>query len=262
MNKKRRNQWIMAFIVSALALGSTLAVKYIYESRMSDKEYGQQTIAQNNEEDNSLWDWEHGDNYAFETVYAGDPYMQESLYLFEFDRGEYYRSNKEIASQLSSEEMSAISQKVKDFWTTVFNFQYKSDQLSKQLDTFSDMIHPSAAIGAEASIYEAGGDDIISLIANEVVSKHISVEGDFLTDKSLVYSTENIPGSYTVRGLLHFTVIEADDMNMIESILGLSDVTLGQEYSYIIETELSQGIDVFNPEDERITGFSIVAEKN
>lgn len=259
IKNKRKKQWLTAFAVSAIALCSVIAVEYLI-SADAVKDNGQNPLDEYAEDSNQEWDWQNGNNYAFETVYAGDPYMPESLYIYSFDNGGFYRSNREIAQDISSDELASILQKISDFWTNLFNLQYKAEQFNDQLEKLQNQLHPSALIGMDSQ-YEAGGNDIITAIANEVISKHVSLEGEFITDKSLIYSREDIPGSYVVRGILHFTVIEADNLDMLQEYFGINDIELGREYSYMIETEIMQGIDLFDIADERITDFSIIAEK-
>lgn len=259
IKNKRKKQWLTAFAVSAIALCSVIAVEYLI-SADTVKDNGQNPLDEYAEDFNQEWDWQNGNNYAFETVYAGDPYMPESLYIYSFDNGGFYRSNREIAQDISSDELASISQNISDFWTNLFNLQYKAEQFNDQLEKLQNQLHPSALIGMDSQ-YEAGGNDIITAIANEVISKHVSLEGEFITDKSLIYSREDIPGSYIVRGILHFSVIEADDLDMLQDYFGIDDIEVGREYSYMIETEIMQGIDLFDIADERITEFSIIAEK-
>lgn len=254
--KKEKVFWIMALGISATAMLCAAGVKKVITN---DEKKEPVAVAENSED--AEWDWQNGDNHADETIYAGETYVPEILYVPAFkDSESTYTSNKELYEELGTDGLDAVSGIVEDFWRGVLGMKYRDENIADTVKALKGSIAQGCVLGETDSEYESSGEDIISMLTDMAISNHVSMNGDYISDSSLIYSNSIKTGSYTVRSIIRFTVVEADDTKLLQDIFGLDEIELGKEYSFIIETDIVQGSIAGDITDSKIGGFSIIAK--
>lgn len=201
--KKIADKIVLVIVLVTLVCIGTVGW-FLFQKNVNDTSDNQSTIG-----DNTISPDEDG-SYIGETVYIGGIGYPE-VYDVPFKRTEMYISNKDLWKD-HPEIMAKVSDTAQTYVDYILSMDYKDI-----LDGKTGYVQHLTGLLDEEMFYEdpveEGGktaEQYAESIAEYMIDNHISIEGKFLTDTSLIYED----GYLFVRGVVEYIVYSSDDPNL------------------------------------------------
>lgn len=195
-------------------------------------------------------------DYAYETCYAGDPYMPERLFLIPFQKTEDYIMNKELINQLDSENVAIIAERAKSIFVPLFNIVHKdtSNMDSLRVIMQENMDKGFSIILAEDNVIY-GSKSCSDRIIGWAMDNGISMEASMQTDKCMVYYDQH---TLIVRGMMTFSINECTSIETLSDSFNIENLQLGKDYSVIVEIHMVPSVDRTEYESYNMASFEIL----
>lgn len=136
-----------------------------------------------------------------------EAYEYPDVYKYPFQKSEDYVSNKELCKEFSQGSITSLTQKVRDYFKTAYNTGYRdiSSDTASYVTAMSKFYNPDTKIFSDSYPVEGSEywepNEYIEELANTIVEKRLELDGEFVTNNSLVYQD----GYTWVRGVLVYT---------------------------------------------------------
>lgn len=260
MVKKNNWIWLVLMLLSFMlivmcCLFAAKGIKYINNSKS--------LIVQEEEAiDKSDPNWFIKGNYiyAFETCYAGKPFLSGRLFKYPFKKTDAYIMNKEYINQITTSGAEHLTDIAKETVMELFNVSYRNIDLdSENILLKKNLANGISTVFAGGTEY-SGRDETINNLAEWFITNELTTEASFTTDKSLVYYDEH---RIYVRGQLLLKVFRCKDMDKLAQTLGFGEMEAGKQYSLVLEISMIPQMDKDDYETYQISGISVLenAEK-
>lgn len=191
-------------------------------------------------------------DFAFETIYTGEPYLNSILFEFPFKKTSNYIENKVHMNEIGADNANILTTKTEIAAEALFNTAYKDDLLKKK-DLLNETVTSGITVYYDNGIVRSGKKEVLDGFYNWFVNNKVSMESEFQTDKCMVYYDDY---SEIVRGQLIFTIYECDNLEDIEKEFNIQNIELGTEYSVVLEFYYSTNEDVTDYDGYKLSGVN------
>ncbi len=147
--------------------------------------------------------------YIKETKYIGGiGYPQ--VYEYPFEKTDIYKTNRKLWED-HPERITPICDTATEFMNRTFNFTARDiAKGTEYTDSLYELMDPYWRYDEAEREGGYSVEEHLQQWKERIVDNNISIEGEFLTDTSLVY----VNSLYFVRGILEYTVYESDDKDI------------------------------------------------